>query len=270
MSNLPNFPGTNLNDLNLDWLIGKMKDLDEAFRQWPHSPQIIGGVWYVWDETTEDYVSTGVSATGEPGPVGPRGPQGERGPQGPVGATGSPGEIGPVGPMGPAGPQGMTGSQGPQGIPGPAPYIGNNEHWFVWDSGILAYKDTGIRASGTGIPALPGVAGQVLNYSESSQSNAAWGAVFSAGARITGEVPLQMTLPNSGKYLVAIFASLTARIALVLINVTPTGNVAAKIFQESTVFEATSSVANQITISGPTANAFILPVTPDSFNYQIQ
>ena len=106
------FPGTNLQDLNLDWLIKQMKALDEAFRQWPHSPKIIGGVWYVWNEESEEYVSTGVSATGETGPAGPAGPRGAAGPAGPVGPAGAPGEQGPVGPQGPIGPQGVPGPSG--------------------------------------------------------------------------------------------------------------------------------------------------------------
>jgi len=112
LPNKPLFPGTNLQDLNLDWLIGKMKQLDDDFRKWPHSPKIIGGVWYVWNEEDEDYVSTGVSATGETGPAGPAGPRGAAGPAGPVGPAGAPGEPGPVGPQGPIGPQGVPGPSG--------------------------------------------------------------------------------------------------------------------------------------------------------------
>ena len=112
LSNKPLFPGTNLQDLNLDWLIGKMKQLDDDFRKWPHSPKIIGGVWYVWDEESEDYVSTGVSATGETGPAGPAGPRGAAGPAGPAGPQGAAGPTGPVGPQGPIGPQGVPGPSG--------------------------------------------------------------------------------------------------------------------------------------------------------------
>lgn len=85
---LPDFPGTNLNDLNLDWLISQMQELDSAFKAWPHSPQIQNGNWYVWDETLEDYVDTGVSATGPRGEAGPTGPVGPAGPQGNPGAPG--------------------------------------------------------------------------------------------------------------------------------------------------------------------------------------
>ena len=122
--NLPAFPGTNLNDINLDWLIAKMKELDTAFREWPRSPRIENGVWYVYDEKTGEYVSTGVSATGPQGVPGPAGPQGV---------------------PGPAGPQGVPGAQG---IPGQAPYIGGNGNWFVWDAQNLAYVDSGIHAQG--------------------------------------------------------------------------------------------------------------------------
>ena len=153
---LPDFPGTNLNDLNLDWLISQMRELDSAFKAWPHSPQIQNGNWYVWDETLEDYVDTCVSATGPRGEAGPTGPVGPAGPQG------SPGEAGPTGPVGPAGPQGVPGAPGqqgpagPQGIPGPAPKI-INDTWWVWDADTLSYVDTGIVAIGRdGAPGAPG------------------------------------------------------------------------------------------------------------------
>lgn len=108
--NKKNFPGTNLNDINLDWLIRQMKELDEAFREWPHSPRIENGKWYVYDEETGEYISTGVSATGEQGPTGPQGPQGPQGLQG---------VPGPAGAQGPQGVTGAQGPQGPQGVPGP-------------------------------------------------------------------------------------------------------------------------------------------------------
>lgn len=37
---------------------------------------------------------------------------------------------------------------GPQGIPGPAPRIGENNNWLVWDADINEYVDTGIPATG--------------------------------------------------------------------------------------------------------------------------
>lgn len=98
-----------------------------------HYPKIEGGIWYVWDEETEAYISTGIyaqgpqgpqgpkgdtGATGATGPQGPQGNQGERGPQGETGATGPQGPQGIQGERGPQGIQGETGPQGPQGIQG--------------------------------------------------------------------------------------------------------------------------------------------------------
>lgn len=106
MIRFPFFPGTNLQDLNLDWLIQKMKDLEAAFMQWPHSPRIENGEWYVYDEETGEYSSTGVPATGPQGATGPRGLQGIQGPAGPQGEPGPQGE------------QGVQGIQGPRGLQG--------------------------------------------------------------------------------------------------------------------------------------------------------
>ena len=162
MSNIPNlpaFPGTNLNDINLDWLIKKMKDLDTAFREWPHSPRIENGEWYVYDDATGDYVSTGVSATGPQGVPGRVGPQGPEGPQGRPGVPGSQGPQGVPGREGPVGPQGVPGTQGPQGIPGPAPQIING-NWWVFDTSTLEYVDSGYPARGPqGPQGVPGQAG---------------------------------------------------------------------------------------------------------------
>lgn len=105
--------------------------------------------------------------TGDTGPQGPKGDTGETGPQGPKGDTGSTGpkgdtgETGPQGPKGdtgdtgPQGPKGDTGETGPQGPQGPtgptgpdghSPYIGQNGHWYVWDSSTGAYVDSGVSA----------------------------------------------------------------------------------------------------------------------------
>lgn len=182
--NLPDFPGTNLQDLNLDWLIGKMKDLDAAFREWPHSPRIENGEWYVYDEETGEYVSTGVSATGPVGPAGPVGPQGPQGPQGNPGVAGSQGPAGPVGPVGPQGPQGVPGSQGPQGIPGPAPQVGANGNWFVWDSTTLEYVDSGYPARGPqGPQGAPGPAGEGV-----------FDSTTTSGDLVTFEAPAKLPL----------------------------------------------------------------------------
>lgn len=68
------FPGTNLNDINLDWIISALQEIQK-----------------------------------KPGIVGPPGPQGEQGPAGPQGEQGPAGPQGPQGVQGPVGPQGPRG-----------------------------------------------------------------------------------------------------------------------------------------------------------------
>lgn len=104
------FPSTKLNDINLDWIIARMKELWTEFQEWPRTPVIRNGNWWIWDDEQEEYVDSGTAATGPQGPRGSRGAQGATGPQGPQGATG---------PQGPQGITGLTGPQGPQGVPGP-------------------------------------------------------------------------------------------------------------------------------------------------------
>ena len=193
---LPDFPGTNLNDLNLDWLLNQMQELDSAFKAWPHSPQIQNGNWYVWDETLEDYVDTGVSATGPRGEAGPTGPVGPAGPQG------NPGEAGPTGPVGPAGPRGVPGAPGqqgpagPQGIPGPAPKI-INDTWWVWNADTLSYVDTGVVAKGQdGAPGAPGEVTQA-EFDELS------GEVYDLKSQINNKAPV---IINSASGDIASFA----------------------------------------------------------------
>lgn len=99
-----------------------------------HQPKVgDNGCWMVWSHGEQDYMDTGVHATGPQGavgaagptgpvgPVGAQGPQGLVGPagiQGPAGATGAVGPKGDKGDTGPQGPQGIQGSPGPQGING--------------------------------------------------------------------------------------------------------------------------------------------------------
>lgn len=104
------FPSTKLNDINLDWIIARMKELWTEFQEWPRTPVIRNGNWWIWDDEQEDYVDSGTAATG------PQGPQGAQGATGPVGPAGG---VGPAGPQGPQGITGLTGPQGPQGVPGP-------------------------------------------------------------------------------------------------------------------------------------------------------
>ena len=112
------FPSTKLNDINLDWLISRMKELWEAVQEWPRTPIIQNGNWWIWDDEQEDYVDSGTAATGPQGIPGPQGIQGNPGPQGPQGIPGPQGIQGMTGLTGPQGPQGVPGPPGAQGIAG--------------------------------------------------------------------------------------------------------------------------------------------------------
>lgn len=89
--------------------------IQSAVENLDREPIIRDGIWYTWDIHANDYVSTGVSATGPQGPQGPKGDTGATGPQGPKGDTGV---TGPQGPQGAKGDTGDTGPQGPQGAKG--------------------------------------------------------------------------------------------------------------------------------------------------------
>ena len=75
------FPGTNLQDLNLDWIIRRVRDLSKGIIAPWINPQNYN--WMVYDVEQDEFVDSGVSAAGEG--VGPPGPQGPAGPQGPSG-----------------------------------------------------------------------------------------------------------------------------------------------------------------------------------------
>lgn len=66
------FPGTNLQDLNLDWIIRRVKDLSKGIIAPWINPDTF--TWMVYDTSMEEFVDSGVSAAGEG--VGPQGPPG--------------------------------------------------------------------------------------------------------------------------------------------------------------------------------------------------
>ena len=103
------FPGTNLQDLNLDWIVKRVKELSKGII----APWINPGNynWMVYDTDTEQFVDSGVSAAGD--------------------------GVGPAGPQGPP---------GPRGDPGKSPVIGSNGNWYVYDINSEAYVDTGTPA----------------------------------------------------------------------------------------------------------------------------
>lgn len=131
---MENFPYANFHDMNLDWILGQVKDLlkrvdtlDAQVSSGMYPKIGANGNWIIYDARTGTYQDTGVhaqGAAGAPGATGPAGPRGETGPAGPRGETGPQGPQGeqgirgPAGTTGPRGPIGETGPQGPQGPQG--------------------------------------------------------------------------------------------------------------------------------------------------------
>lgn len=68
------FPGTNLQDLNLDWIVRRIMELSKGIIA-PFINQD-NKHWMTYDTATETFVDSGVSAEGQPGPEGPQGPAG--------------------------------------------------------------------------------------------------------------------------------------------------------------------------------------------------
>ena len=115
------FPGTNLQDLNLDWIIRRVMELSKSIIAPWINPQNYH--WMVYDTAAETFVDSGVSAAGEG-----TGPQGEPGKSPIIGSNGNwyvwdleteaytdtgTAAEGPAGPAGPAGPEGPQGERGP-------------------------------------------------------------------------------------------------------------------------------------------------------------
>ena len=115
------FPYSDQHNLNLDWMIRKIKEYENE--------QITGievtqpDSYHAQFEFTyangnvvvSDPVELPEGPTGPQGATGAQGVQGIQGPQGPTGPTGATGATGAQGPVGPQGPQGL---QGPQGVAG--------------------------------------------------------------------------------------------------------------------------------------------------------
>lgn len=80
--NFPFFPGTNLNDVNLDWIIARVKALSTGII----APYInkSNNHWMEYDTSAEQFVDSGVSAAGEG-----VGPQGEPGKSPVIGSNGN-------------------------------------------------------------------------------------------------------------------------------------------------------------------------------------
>lgn len=143
------------------WAVQVVQDVQAAASQYP---QIIDGYWWVWDvangiwvntnvrasggggaagkspyiaqnghwmaynDTTEQWDDTGVTAQG---PAGQDGRDGATGPQGETGATGAAGPQGPQGPKGDKGEKGDKGDTGATGATGPQGPAGQNGSDYV-------------------------------------------------------------------------------------------------------------------------------------------
>lgn len=53
------------------------------------------------------------------------------------------------------------------------PYVGEDNHWYVWDATTAAFTDTGVKAIGQGVPA-GGTAGQLLKKASAEDYDTEW------------------------------------------------------------------------------------------------
>lgn len=105
------WPFSNLHTLNLDWLIRKMKELEEKVKEYAtnvSASATTGAAGSQASASVTGNLDEGLifSFTIPTGAQGPQGVQGEQGPQGPQGIQGE---------TGPQGPQGIQGETGPAG-----------------------------------------------------------------------------------------------------------------------------------------------------------
>lgn len=136
------------------------------------SPEIRNGTWWVWDTERQDWVDTGVAASGGGG-TGENGAtftpsvsengviswENDKGLPNPApvnikGPNGDPGEKGDPGDTGPAGPPGADGKDGEQGPPGPSGADGKTPKIQIGTVDTLE-PGTDATASITGTPENP-------------------------------------------------------------------------------------------------------------------
>lgn len=132
---------------------------DEVLTAMTKGPIIRDNYWYTYNWDKKMYQSTGVAASGNPGPVGPAGEKGERG---------EPGETGPAGADGKTPVKGVdywTDSDKDEILSeSTKPPIVKNGNWYVYDVESKEYIDTLTAATGPagqdGQPGERGPAGE--------------------------------------------------------------------------------------------------------------
>lgn len=173
------FPYTNFHELNLDWLLRKMKELENTVAEAIHNqnsiwrPSVSAGGVLSWtrseSETAPDPVNI-KGAQGEQGPAGPQGPQGPAGQDGAAGAAGEQGPAGPAGPQGPEGPQGPQGVQGEQGIQGVGVPTGGTAGQVLAKASGADYDTEWVNAGGGSGSYLPLAGGNMVPDSQNTST----------------------------------------------------------------------------------------------------
>lgn len=144
------FPYSDQHNLNLDWVIGKIKEYEneqitgiEVTQPDSYHAQF-KFTYANGNVVVSDPVELPAGPTGPQGATGAQGVQGIQGPQGPTGPTGATGATGAQGPVGPQGPQGL---QGPQGVAGGITDINSYTGAVTTGKGIAFDTSTGKLSS---------------------------------------------------------------------------------------------------------------------------
>ena len=130
---------------------------DEVLTAMTKGPIIRDNYWYTYNWDKKMYQSTGVAASGNPGPAGPAGEKGERG---------EPGETGPAGADGKTPVKGVDYWTAEDKVEilseSTKPPLIKNGNWYTYDTITKDYADTGVSATGpAGADGQPGERGEI-------------------------------------------------------------------------------------------------------------